>query len=188
MRARDNPFASHRIEALPFFFPEGDTWASFLTRLAAQRWRGSVVGLHGSGKTTLLEQLRPHLISQGFAPHLLVLRAESTAKEKRDLLAKVKELRAPDFLLLDGAEQLSSREWLAVESAAGPCAGCLITLHKASRLPVVLETEPSPALLQVLVHQLCTAWLPDGEAPAMFERHGGNLRECLRELYDRWAG
>jgi hypothetical protein len=52
----------------------------------------------------------------------------------------------------------------------------------------VLEIETSVALLEELVHELTGQWLPEGEAAAMFCRHHGNIRECLRELYDRWAG
>jgi hypothetical protein len=188
VKARENPFASHHIEKLPFIFPAGDSWETFLNRLAACGWRGSIVGSHGSGKTTLLEQLVPRLEERGFEPRCFTLRSESTAHEKRALLDAVRPMRAPEFLLVDGAEQLSTREWLPLHAAAHQCAGSVLTLHRVGRLPVIFETVPSAMLLEQLVSDLSGARLPTGEAAGLFQRHRGDLRACLRELYDRWAG
>jgi predicted NACHT family NTPase len=188
VKARENPFAAHRLEGLPFEFPEGDSWEQLLVRLELQGWHGAIIGAHGSGKTTLLEQLAPRLAARGFAPNLVTLRGESPAGDKQRLLNEARSMRAPDFLLIDGAEQLTTRQWLPLKVAMQKCAGYLVTLHWASRLPVVFASEPSPALLDALVYRLCDAWLPEGEAELLFSRHRGNVRECLRELYDRWAG
>lgn len=187
MKARDNPFAAQRIERLAFRLPSGDGWDAFLARLEANAWRGAIVGPHGAGKTTLLEQLAPHLAARGFDAHVLTLRAESTTADKQTLLA-ASALRSPAFLLLDGAEQLTTRQWLTLHSATQGAAGCLITQHRVGRLPTVLQIEPSPDLLEDLTYELTSAWLPEGEARRLFLRHQGNIRECLRELYDRWAG
>lgn len=187
MKPRDNPFASHRIEALAFRLPAGLTWDAFLARCAAAKWRGAIVGPHGSGKTALLEQLVPRLRECGFRPHVFRVHAETPAAEKAALLARVRPMRAPDFLLLDGAEQFSTREWLTLYSAASPLAGCLITVHRTSRLPTLLETKTSPALLAELAAELTGEPLPEPEAAALHKRHLGNLRECLRALYDRYV-
>jgi hypothetical protein len=188
MKARENPFASHHIEKLPFCFPAGDSWEAFMKRLEASHWRGSIVGPHGSGKTTLLEQLAPRLAERGFVSRLHTLRSEGTMHDKRALLDAVRPMRAPEFLLLDGAEQLTTREWLPINAAAHHCAGAVLTLHRVGRLPVVLETTPTAALLEHLVGELSGSHLPPGEAAGLFQRHRGDLRACLRELYDRWAG
>ena len=45
-----------------------------------------------------------------------------------------------------------------------------------------------PALLEQLVGEVSGARLPSGEATTLFQRHRGDIRACLRELYDRWAG
>lgn len=188
MKARENPFASHQIEQLPFRFPGGDNWESVLARLAALKWRGAIVGLHGAGKTTFLEQIIPHLESRGFRPHTFRLNLEQTLAEKQAILDGIKGLRAPDFVLLDGAEQLTTRQWLPVNAIAATCAGLIITQHRTGKLPTLLECEASPAILEDLVLEVTGAYLPEGEAVRMHTRHRGNLRECLRELYDRWAG
>jgi hypothetical protein len=187
MRPRDNPFAAHRLEALPFRLPEGHTWDDFLARCTAAKWRGAIVGPHGSGKTTLFEQLLPHLRERGFTPHLFRIHAESPLAEKLAILTRTRSLRAPDLLLLDGAEQFTTREWLTLHSAASAAAGCLITVHFTSRLPTLLETRTSPALLIELAAELTGDSLSNATATSLFKRHSGNLRDCLRTLYDQHA-
>jgi energy-coupling factor transporter ATP-binding protein EcfA2 len=187
MKPRDNPFASHRLESLAYRLPGGLTWDALLSRCAAMRWRGAIVGPHGSGKTTLLEQLAPRLRERGFTPHLFQITADSTLAEKEAVLARVRTLHAPNLLLLDGAEQFSTREWLRLHSAASPMAGCLITVHRTSRLPTLLETKTTPALLAELAAELTGERLADTDVVALFKRHLGNLRECLRTLYDQHA-
>ncbi len=184
MKARDNPFGSRQIERLGFRFPTGDGWPGLLDRLEKAGWRGAIVGPHGTGKTTLLEQLTPHLVARGFRPRLLTLRAKSVAGDKQTVLAAA-ALRAPDFLLLDGAEQLSAREWTTLDRAMHAAAGCVITLHRPARLPAVLETTSSPALLEDLTRELSGSC--EANAHRLFTQHEGNIRDCLRELYDRWA-
>jgi hypothetical protein len=187
MKPRDNPFASHRIEALPFRLPTGLTWETFLDRCAAAKWRGTIVGPHGTGKTTLLEQLVPRLRQRGFTPLLFRVTAETSTAERVSIIDRVRTMRAPDFLLLDGAEQFSTREWLTLYSAAGSLAGCLISVHRTSRLPTLLETKTTPALLTELATELTGGAFYTDEIAALFQRHQGNLRECLRALYDRHA-
>jgi hypothetical protein len=188
MKARENPFTSDRIENLAFRFPGTQTWDTLLARLEANQFRGSIVGPHGSGKSTVMEQLVPRLEERGFVPHLMILNAESKAANKDAVLAEVRRLRAPDFLLLDGAEQMSTRQWLPLRAVVDQLAGCVVSVHRTGRLPTVLETETSPALLEDIVAELTGSRLPAGEAAAIHLRNRGDIRSCLRELYDRWAG
>jgi hypothetical protein len=51
----------------------------------------------------------------------------------------------------------------------------------------LLETKTSPALLTELTAELTGEPLPEPEAAALHKRHLGNLRECLRTLYDQHA-
>lgn len=186
--ARENPFATCHLERIPFRFPAGAGWDTLFKRLEDLNWCASIVGGIGSGKTTLLEQLMPRLEARGFQPILFRLQTESDIKQKDRLPDKLREVKKPGFILLDGAEQLSTRQWLPIRGAASQAAGLIVTVHRASRLPVALEVETSAKLLKALVEGLTGGALPDGEAEALFHRHRSNLRECLRELYDRWAG
>ncbi len=188
MTARENPFATCHLERIPFRFPHGMSWDTLLKRLGELNWCASIVGGNGTGKTTLLEQLVPHLETRGFAPVSFRLQTESGMKEKDRLADKLREVKAPGFILLDGAEQLSTRQWLPIRGAASAAAGFIVGVHRTSRLPVALELETSAKLLKSLAESLTGGALPDGEAETLFQRHRGNLRECLRELYDRWAG
>lgn len=185
--ARENPFASHRIENIGFRFQD-DSWDGLLARLANIQYRASIIGPHGCGKTTLLEQLIPRLEALGFQPRFYRLNAETSGSDKERLLAEVRGLRAPELLLLDGAEQLSTRQWLPLRGAIGDAAGFIVTLHRAGRLPVVFECKSNPTLLEDIVEELTGGRLPKGEAAAIHHRYAGNIRDCLRELYDRWAG
>jgi ATPase family associated with various cellular activities (AAA) len=184
----ENPFAAERLEHLPFRFPEGDSWDAFLSRLQTHRWRGAVVGPPGSGKTTLLEQLAPYLEAKGFRPRMFTLRPEHTFAEKQATLNQITALKAPDFLLVDGADQLPTRNWLSVTTAGATCAGLIITQHRGGRLPTVHSCEPNAVLLETLVVELTDAWLPEGEARSLLARYYGNVRECFRDLHDRYAG
>jgi hypothetical protein len=186
--ARANPFAASHLERIPFRFPPGISWDLLLRRLEELRWCASIVGGNGAGKTTLIEQLVPHLETRGFQPVLFRLQTESGMKEKDRLVEKLREVKKPGFILLDGAEQLSTRQWLPVRGAASEATGFIVTVHRTSRLPVALELETSPKLLKGLVESLTDGALPEGEAETLFHRHRANLRDCLRELHDRWAG
>ena len=164
------------------------SWETLLKRLGELNWCASIVGGNGTGKTTLIEQLVPHLEARGFEPVIFRLQTESGMKEKDRLADKFRDVKSPGFILLDGAEQLSTRQWLPIRGAASEAAGFIVGVHRTSRLPVALELETSAKLLKGLVESLTGGALRDGEAETLFQRHRGNLRECLRELYDRWAG
>lgn len=188
MLAKENPFATVHLEKIPFRFPSGLDWDVLLKRLEAQQWCASIVGGNGSGKTTLMEQLIPRLTDRGFQPVLFRLTSEHGMREKEQFPEKLRQVRKPGFILLDGAEQLSTRHWLAVRAAASQAAGFVVSVHRTSRLPVILELETNPQLLEELVVELTGGSLPEKEAEAIMHRHRGNLRDCFRELYDRWAG
>jgi hypothetical protein len=193
MNASENPFASERLERLPFQFPAGDTWEALLARLEAHRWRGAIVGPPGSGKTTLLQQLVTHLENKGYRPLAFTFRPEQNLSERQSTLnqitsVKATSVKAPAFLLVDGAEQLTTRQWLSVTTAGATCTGLVITQHRGGRLPTIHSCEPNPALLDTLVLELTEAWLPEGEAGRLLSRYYGNVRNCLRDLHDRYAG
>jgi len=188
MNSRENPFSSERIEKLPFRFRAGDSWDQFLERIKEQKYCGAIVGPHGSGKTTLLEELAPRLREQGFDPVIIRLSSESGMRDKERLPDILRPLAAPQFILLDGAEQLSTRHWLPVRSAATKAAGFIVTVHRVSRLPVLAHLETHVPLLRDLVAELTGGSLPQLEMESLIARHHGDIRGAFHELYERWDG
>jgi hypothetical protein len=185
VRARDNPFAVQRVLEVRYRL-SGTTWKELLERLAALRFRASLVGPHGHGKTTLLEDLGARLAAWGFR----VRKATLHEGDRRLGAARRRELfhglTASDFLLLDGAEQLGRLPWLEVRTRARAAAGLVVTSHRPGLLPTLHECRTTPELLAEIVRDLgAPAAAP--RAGELFERHGGNVRGALREMYDAYA-
>ncbi len=188
MKTSENPFDSQRLAQIPFRFPPGTTWETLLARLESQKYCAAIVGQLGAGKTTLIEELAPHLEDRGFEPVFFRLAGDVSMREKERLPEKLRQVSSPGFILLDGAEQLSTRHWLPVRSAASKAAGFVITLHRTSRLPTLFECETSVNLLDEIVEELTGGKLPPDESETLLLRHHGNIRGVLEELRARWDG
>lgn len=130
MTSSENPFSIERVMTLRFRFPAGFGWDSLLARLEAQNYCAAIVGQLGSGKTTLLDELAPRLEERGFQPVIFRLAGEASMREKERLPEKLRQIKNPSFILMDGAEQLSTRHWLPVRAAASQAAGFVITVHR----------------------------------------------------------
>jgi hypothetical protein len=183
MRARDNPFATDRVLKVRYR-PQGWSWEALLARLAALDYRAAIVGPEGHGKTTLLEDLGQRLAARGLRARDLRLTRERPAFSReflRELWATVGER---DVLLLDGAEQMGRLAWWRFARRARKARGLVITSHRAGLLPTLVECETSAGLLRGIVEDLAPGVAAGGRAEALFARHGGNVREALRELYD----
>lgn len=185
MRACDNPFAVHRVLPQRYRLSEAD-WARLLARLAAQGFRGAIVGRHGAGKTTLLEDLAARLAGAGWRLRWVRLSRETPTLSASLARATFAELGGGDCVLLDGAEQLGPIGWAWFRWRVRRAGGLILTAHAAGRLPTLWRCETSPALLGEIVGALGVE-LAAGEAAALHARHAGNLRAALRELYDRAA-
>ena len=191
MRARDNPFGAQRLLALRYQLC-GLTWDDLLGRLAALGYRAALVGPHGHGKTTLLEDLAARLEERGFRLRSATLHAGDRRLSAGQECTLFKGLTRRDCLLLDGAEQLNPLSWRRAERRSRAAGGLVVTSHRAGLLPTLVECRTTPELLSDLVREL----LGNGEEAAgglqtsleeLYARHGGNLRNVLRELYDLWA-
>lgn len=184
MKARENPFRAERVIAtIRYACPDGGLDA-LIARLAALNYRAAIVGPHGAGKTTLLEDLSRALQDRGF--RIVPLRLGTGDRRlPQEWRSRAADLGPRDIVCLDGAEQLSAIQWLWFRWHARHAAGVIVTSHVRGRLPLLIECTTSPDLLAGIVHRLSPASV-DGAPSAMdlFERHRGNLREALRELYD----
>jgi len=185
-RPADNPFASHRVEGLAFRF-NGLGLSGLRQRLEEMGGRSAIVGPKGSGKTTLLEGLATTLPGEP-----VKVRIEGGCRHPwRTVRAQLPRPVTPNNLILvDGAEQLGPIGWRLLLRATRPARSFVATLHRPRRLPTLIECRPDHDLLCDLVEELTPV-----DAPALipgleelFRRHGGNIRSCLRELYDVYAG
>jgi len=182
VRPRDNPFRSERIDALAYR-PEGWTWEALLAQLEAMDFRAAVVGPHGSGKTTLLASLVPRLVARGFTCRACRLR-RGERDVPPDLLV---DAGRSDILIVDGADLLSRAAWRRVRRAALRAGGLVVACHREGLLPTLVECCPSLVTVGAVVDELNPGGVPRDLLAALFDRHGGNVRSILRELYDLCA-
>ena len=183
--ARDNPYSSDRVLRVRYRF-HVDDWARLIATLTRHHGRGALVGEKGSGKTTLLEDLAIRLRQEGRQVTLIRLSAEFPRPPGAYNRAFFASLTPRDAVLLDGAEQLRLLTWLRFRWRARRAGFLVVTTHRAGRLPLLHRCTTSPALLCNLVSSLGQS-LTTEESVALYQRHRGNLREALRELYDRQA-
>ena len=188
MRARDNPFRSDRVLSVRFRLQSG-TWEELLARFDALGRRAAIVGPQGSGKTTLLEDLASHFRERGYTVRNLRLDTETPRFEEMFLRAFFASLGPRDVILFDGAEQLGRMSWASFDRRSRAAGGLVVTLHRLGRLPPLLQTRTSPELLHLLIRQILAdcSREPRPLPAGLYERHEGNLREALRELYDHYA-
>ena len=188
MRARDNPFATHRLDAIPYQ-PQGETWEGSLGRLETMGWRGAVVGPEGSGKTALLHDLAPRLEALGFTVRSFRLEGRDEALPKGALAKLAREASPRLFILLDGTEQLGARPLRHFLHAASSSGGFVMARHGEAILPTWVTCKTTPRLLCGLAKDLLGGDVDGIEALCgeLFEAHRGNVRQALLALYDRWA-
>lgn len=185
LSARDNPFSTDRVLRQRYRLTEA-AWKRLLEKLSFHCGRGALVGPKGSGKTTLLEDLARRLAHPGHRVTLVRLSAEAPRLPANFNHGFFQSLGPADAVLLDGAEQLSLPAWLHFRWQTRRAGIVVVTTHRAGRLPLLHRCTTTPALLYEIVSSLGVDLDPD-EAARLHARHRGNLREALRELYDRCA-
>lgn len=185
---RRNPFATRRTRPgmIPYLFNDQLTAAKLVLRLKQHRWMGQIVGPHGSGKTTLLESLLSICTTELDQVRRITLRK---GQRKLPLASRaLKDFRPGTLLVIDGYEQLGrlSRLWLKWQVRRRQL-GLLVTTHTPVSLPLLYRTPSTPQLTHAVVRQLAEAeesGITDADIRSAHDRHSGNLREVLFELYD----
>jgi hypothetical protein len=185
-RPAENPFASHRIDGLTYRC-RGRGVGELCRRLERLGGRAAIVGPKGSGKTTLLEELAETL--PGNVVHIRI--SGGCERPWYSVRAQLPEPVIPsDSILVDGAEQLDTLKWRRLIHVTRSAGRLVTTLHRPGPLPTLIECRTDRALLRELVAELAPAEarLLEPNLDGIFERHHGNIRSCLRELYDVYAG
>jgi hypothetical protein len=184
-----NPFSVCWVSPgrIPYFFDMGLSIEDLVARLRASGWRGEIVGPHGAGKSTLLAALEPCVQAERTVCRFVVERGQRRLP-RIDVTAALRT-QCP-LLIIDGYDELAAwyRRWLRRQVVSAG-AGLLVTSHAPTGLPHLLKVTPKLELVLKLVHHLVQQHdhnIPEDEVAASFSRHGGNVREILFDLYDRY--
>jgi hypothetical protein len=186
----ENPFSTSRIRpgAVAFLFPPGESACGLARRLEQSGWRGAVVGPHGSGKSALLAALVPALEHLGRPVVLIEL--HDGARSLPAELESGAEIAPGSVLVVDGYEQLSRvGRWRLSRLCRRGGLGLLVTAHSKVPLPILFRTTTDAKLARRLLDVLIgpsDAFIDDDELTASLAARGGNLRDLLFDLYDRF--
>jgi hypothetical protein len=148
-----------------------------------------LVGPHGSGKTTLREEIERRLRADGFTVRSLVL-GDDHRVIWPELRALVADADAQTVISLDGIDRIPSLLWWRFHRATRTVGGVLATSHVRGRLPALHHHQTSADLVRDLVQELtdaATAATLHARCAALFDHHRGDVRACLRSLYDEFA-
>jgi len=190
--AEINPFSTRFVRpgAIPFLAGENVPSPTVLPqRLARQQYWGAIVGPHGSGKTTLLYALADALRARG--RELVWVTLQDGQRHLPAVLKQHRHWHGQTQVIVDGYEQLGpiSRRRLKWASRKRG-AGLLVTSHQPVAIPTIFETRPTLRCVERIVAHLLGDREQDLFSPALladcYARHGGDVREILFELYDRY--
>ena len=197
-----NPFATRhtRPGRIVPFDDQGrrrDTDA-LLRRVATLGGRAAIRGPHGSGKSTLLEHLASGLEARGSTVARVRLRSWrdaplSALRDNASALRAILRSASGDTVCVDGWEQLG-RPGAAIVTLLMRLKRCglVVTTHHDTCLPLLVACDTTPALLASIVRTLPDndRWAGNVIVPAdidaAYSKCGGNVREALYELYDRF--
>lgn len=183
-----NPFSTRftRPGGIPYRFPPGTSAELLVERLAENGWQGQILGSHGSGKSAFVAALIPAIERAGRQVVLVELH-DQQRRMPDDWLQRVDPSR-PTAVIVDGCEQLSSWNRSALKrSCRRRGLGLLVTAHRSLGLPDLFCTSVDLPLAQEIVRSLLgdqQSLIRPEEVEQCFERHRGNLREALFDLYD----
>lgn len=161
-----------------------------LERLNALGGTASIVGPHGSGKSTMLVHLADAIKRRGGQATWIRLHS------RQDAWAAWTAIRgsAPGgTVCIDSWERLglATRSLLRLVAHLSGC-GLLVTAHRGTGMPELTRCGTNAILLHAIVGSLPdhARWhgmlIREADVEAAFANHGGNLRESLYELYDRF--
>lgn len=187
-RPPGNPFATRftRPGAMPPLDRRGRPLdvAALAARLQALPG-AAIVGPHGHGKTTLLVAIAAAWAADGLPVALVRVRGWADALPA---LATIARAGADALVCIDGWESLGPGRWPLRQAARLLGRTLVVTSHGPAGLPVLHSCDTSHELLHAIVGRL-----PDhggridaADVMAAFARHGGDLRESLCDLYDRY--
>jgi hypothetical protein len=187
---RHNPFATRftRPGRLPPRNEAGDPLdsAALLDRLVAEGGSAGLEGPHGSGKTTLLFAIAAAAATAGRLGGIVRLqnRGDAVAVVRMAARAAPRTIVCVDSWERMGPIASAVARWTAWRRGCG----LLVTSHRRTGLPVLMECRTTVSLLRRLVRALPDhgGLITDADIATAHAAHGGDIREALLELYDRF--
>jgi energy-coupling factor transporter ATP-binding protein EcfA2 len=161
-----------------------------LERLQDLGGTAAIVGPHGSGKSTLLVHLAEAIERRGGQSPRIRLHSWRDASAA---WTAIRQSAAGGTVCIDSWECIGqpTRILLRVAARLSGC-GLVVTAHRGAGMPELIRCGTSARLLHAIVRSLPdhTGWhgtlIREADIEAAFVKHGGNLRESLYELYDRF--
>ncbi|MHC4636845.1 MAG: GTP-binding protein [Planctomycetota bacterium] len=188
MKARENPFSVRNVERIRYR-PLNTSMNELLGRVEQIKYCGCISGPHGSGKTTLLEDVQSHLTKKG-GKTLSVFINDSHPLTRPRRIDLITNLTGREIVFIDGADLIDPFTWFFLKNRIiKKCTGLIVTSHRSGLLPSLIECRTSCELLGEIVARL----LPQNEMirsdllKQIYHQHSGNIRNCLRQLYDIYA-
>lgn len=154
--------------------------------LAAAPSAAAIEGRHGAGKTNLLTALAERLAA---ADRFAGLMRPRKLGDGAAVLRAVVRARPGTTLCIDSWECIGFL-WAALVrwAARRRRVGLVVTSHRPTGMPTVVRCDTTPILLARLVDELpAHGGLVDAaDVEDAFRAHGGDIREALYDLYDRF--
>lgn len=184
----ENPFSTRFVRpgALSYRLRPGHDLNVLITRFEAIGRAGQIVGPHGGGKSTLLTDLIQLWEQAG--ERVVVIELHDGQRRLPVRLAELHRDEAPTLLAVDGYEQLSRRSQRSLRRFCRRYGvGLVVTAHRSMGIPDLVRCAPCLTIAETLVRHLMkgeTGPISEDEIRRSFQRHDGNLREVLFEMYD----
>ncbi len=187
-----NPFASRFTKpgALDFLPSTNTSLDEVWARITEFSYRGQIVGPHGTGKSTLVAALTRRAEQLQLPWSIVRLNTGRRGAEQAKAIAMNTPLDV--VLVVDGFEQLPvlTRARLLLWRSSH----LIVTTHRfvcgfPRSLAVLARTTPSYDLAIRIAQQLLRRSLTNEESlycMLSYDRHNGNIREMLFDLYDRY--
>lgn len=184
VKPSDNPFRSTAVDALNYHAAGGESLEQIEAQLSGLNYRAAILGPHGHGKSTLMR----HLVGRPLPTNIRSSITIQVAADGTNTAAVRVALTQPADVLLwiDGYDLLSARLRWALRRRPY----VVVTSHRKTALPTLICRETSPMLLGQLIDRLSPAvrfMIDETQLNDLNAEHHGNVRDALRELYDRCA-
>ncbi|RMF93248.1 MAG: hypothetical protein D6741_13905 [Planctomycetota bacterium] len=184
----ENPFVARLVRpgAIAYLPPPDVDLEHLIDRFFALQCRGSIVGPHGTGKSAFTAEFARRLTERRKEVVFVELHQAANRLPDRTFARAVPGA----VMVVDGYEQLSVvvRRSLRAWTRLRGC-GLFVTCHRPLGLPVLYRTRPDREQARRIVAHLqqsheAPSLIEPADVDAAFDRHEGNLREIMFDLYD----